>query len=348
MPLYDAVRTPQPRKRDPRLLACIAIALTLVLLAFFPILWAAHLQRQYRHFISGLGESVLYAKAQGSLYVRQNGRQFRARGPASRLYLEVNAAGMGKRQSSAPDSAPDAELEFGDGCILRFWGLDVWDGYNRQWVPGVFVWYRGANGKSICMTPTGCNGKRWCGACPKNRRNDMGLYDAVRREEKPRRRWHPMWVVALAFAAALVTALGLTISKPQRDHDRFIRCMSDISSSTTYAFSGKFTSLRARVDGQDLRITQENGYALYGKLFNMNATFSRDVPKEDSLRLDYGDGAVLELWPYHLPDSSDRSEGIFVRFVNPEGKTYTYYTDRDAFARVTQCLSPENNPAWAE
>lgn len=66
----------------------------------------------------------------------------------------------------------------------------------------------------------------------------MGLYDAVRREEKPRRRWHPMWVVALAFAAALVTALGLTISKPQRDHDRFIRCMSDISSSTTYAFSG--------------------------------------------------------------------------------------------------------------
>lgn len=102
------------------------------------------------------------------------------------------------------------------------------------------------------------------------------------------------------------------------------------------------------MDGQDLRITQENGYALYRKLFNMNATFSRDVPKEDSLRLDYGDGAVLELWPYHLPDGSDRSEGIFVRFVNPEGKTYTYYTDRDTFARVTQCLSPENNPAWAE
>lgn len=81
MPLYDAVRTPRPRKRDPRLLACIAIALTLVLLAFFPILWAAHLQRQYRHFISGLGESVQYAKEQGGLYVRQNGRQFRARSP---------------------------------------------------------------------------------------------------------------------------------------------------------------------------------------------------------------------------------------------------------------------------
>ena len=175
----------------------------------------------------------------------------------------------------------------------------------------------------------------------------MGLYDAVRKEQ-PRRRFHPLWAAALVFAVALVTVLGLVISKPQRDHDRFVQCMSEISSSTSYALARKHTSLQAQVDGQSLRITQENGYALYGKLFNMNATFSRDVPKEDSLRLDYGDGAVLELWPYHLPDGSDRSEGIFVRFVNPEGKTYTDYTDRDPFARVTQCLSPENNPAWAE
>ena len=155
----------------------------------------------------------------------------------------------------------------------------------------------------------------------------MGLYDAVRKE-KSRRRFHPLWAAALVFAVALVTVLGLVISKPQRDHDRFVQCMSDISSSTTYAFSGKFTSLRARVDGQDLRITQENGYALYGKLFNMNATFSRDVPKEDSLRLDYGDGAVMELWPYRLPAGSARSQGLFVRFRNPEGKVYSYHTTR--------------------
>lgn len=146
MPLYDAVRAPRPRKRDRKLHILIAIGLILVLAAFIPILWAAHLQRQYRHFISGLGESVQYAKEQGGLYVRQDGRQFRAREPASRLYLEVSAAGMGKRQNSAPKSVPDAELEFGNGCILRLWKQDVWDGYNRKWVPGVFVWYQGADG----------------------------------------------------------------------------------------------------------------------------------------------------------------------------------------------------------
>ncbi len=38
-----------------------------------------------------------------------------------RLYLQLNTAGMGKRQNSAPKSVPDAELEFGNGCILRLW-----------------------------------------------------------------------------------------------------------------------------------------------------------------------------------------------------------------------------------
>lgn len=174
----------------------------------------------------------------------------------------------------------------------------------------------------------------------------MGLYDSVHKE-KPRRRIHPLWVAALAFAAALVTVLGLTISKPQRDHDRFIRCMSAISTSTTNSLNGKVSRLRAHIDGCDLRITQENGYALYGKLFNMNGvTFSRNVPQEEGVRLDYGDGAVLELWSYPLPAGSARSEGVFVRFTDPDGKTFSYYTDRDTLSRVTGCLSPDENPAW--
>lgn len=84
----------------------------------------------------------------------------------------------------------------------------------------------------------------------------MGLYDAVRKEQ-PRRRFHPLWAAALVFAVALVTVLGLVISKPQRDHDRFVQCMSEISSSTAYALARKHTNLQAQVDGQSLRITQE-------------------------------------------------------------------------------------------
>ena len=68
MSLYDVVHAPQPRKRDRKLHILIAIGLILVLAAFIPIPWAMHLQRQYRHFINGLGESVQYAKEQGGLF----------------------------------------------------------------------------------------------------------------------------------------------------------------------------------------------------------------------------------------------------------------------------------------
>ena len=64
----------------------------------------------------------------------------------------------------------------------------------------------------------------------------MGLYDAVRKEQ-PRRRFHPLWAAALVFAVALVTVLGLVISKPQRDHDRFVQCMSEISSNSMLLLS---------------------------------------------------------------------------------------------------------------
>lgn len=74
MSLYDVVHAPQPRERDRKLHILIAIGLILVLAAFIPIPWAMHLQRQYRHFINGLGESVQYAKEQGGLYVRRDGR----------------------------------------------------------------------------------------------------------------------------------------------------------------------------------------------------------------------------------------------------------------------------------
>ena len=51
----------------------------------------------------------------------------------------------------------------------------------------------------------------------------MGLYDAVRKEQL-RRRFHPLWAAALVFAMALVTVLGLVISKPQRDASERVMC----------------------------------------------------------------------------------------------------------------------------
>lgn len=176
----------------------------------------------------------------------------------------------------------------------------------------------------------------------------MALYDSVVKK-RPKQRIRPLWIVLLVICLLALLTMGLVISKPQRDHDRFIDCMGALSDSTSYTFRTKIPMLRATVDGQELRISEENGYALYKKLFNTNfLAFSSDIPEGESVRLVYEDGAVLELWPYALGDGAARGEGIFVRLVTAEGKQYAYYSDRDTLSKLTSCLSPEKNTPWED
>ena len=122
MPLYDAVRAPRPRKRDRKLHILIAIGLILVLAAFIPILWAAHLQRQYRHFISGLGESVQYAKEQGGLYVRQDGRQFRARAADDFLRHPVFGIGLCSTRNADVFTGVEGSMVFYHNSLAQVMG----------------------------------------------------------------------------------------------------------------------------------------------------------------------------------------------------------------------------------
>lgn len=174
----------------------------------------------------------------------------------------------------------------------------------------------------------------------------MGLYDVVR--ERQKRRTNPLWLVLLVLSLIALLLMGLYISKPQREHDRFIDCMSALSKSTSVSFHGKLGRLLARVDGQELSITEKNGYELYQKLFYMTPLhFGGSAPQEEGVYLKYADGATLELWAYPLKEGEGiRSEGVFVRFTTAEGRQYSYYTDRDTLTSAIKCLSPESNPAW--
>lgn len=107
----------------------------------------------------------------------------------------------------------------------------------------------------------------------------MALYDSVVKK-RPKQRIRPLWIVLLVICLLALLIMGLVISKPQRDHDRFIDCMGALSDSTSYTFRTKIPMLRATVDGQELRISEENGYALYKKLFNTSfLAFSSDIPE---------------------------------------------------------------------
>lgn len=174
----------------------------------------------------------------------------------------------------------------------------------------------------------------------------MGLYDVVR--ERQRRRFNPLWVVLLVLCLVALLLMGMYISKPQREHERFIECMGELSEGTTQSYPGRFVLLRAELDGQELAIIEENAYELYSKLFYMiPLRFTDSLPQEEGAYLEYGNGTVLRLWPYALKEGEGvRSEGIFVCLTTAEGESYSYYTDGGTFREVKECLSPEKNAPW--
>lgn len=128
-------------------------------------------------------------------------------------------------------------------------------------------------------------------------------------------------VVALIAFFVCSTAYFMWYQTHFRD---FISALSD---STVYAYQND--CLTARQDGQEFSLEREKGYQIYNLLTKNNGKLYRRTPDEPAaLTLDYGDGAVLELWPVELEEGAEREVGVFWRFVSAEGKVWMYDTDK--------------------
>lgn len=78
--------------------------------------------------------------------------------------------------------------------------------------------------------------------------------------------------------------------------------------------------------------------------------FTDRLPEgEPDATLYYSDTSVMRLWRYPLKHSSSgRWEGVFISFVTLEGNTYSYYTDRTDWQRLSWPLKAESNDPWEE
>ena len=128
----------------------------------------------------------------------------------------------------------------------------------------------------------------------------------------------------------------------QTTYRNFIYALSD---STVYCYENN--CLRAELEGDTVRVTGENAYAVYF-LFTKKPGKPRVVaPQEDPhLILDYGDGATLECWSYKMEGSARRTYGIFWRFTSAEGKVFLFDTDDLSLSQIKSRVSLKKNAPW--
>ena len=169
------------------------------------------------------------------------------------------------------------------------------------------------------------------------------LYEKIRKE--PGEKGRPSLPLLIIGAVLLLSLMGLIIVRPIYEHRKFMGFLGSLSESTVSAAAED--SLRCEREGQPpLRLTLENTYAVYNKLLATGrGTRSRDIPQESGVLLDYGNGATLELWPRTFTGKG-RTEGVFVRYTDPAGGVYAYYTNRTSYSNLLSVLTARDNPPW--
>ncbi len=144
MGLYDAVDKGKPKPK--RLTGPVALCCALFLLFGALTFWACRHQLRFKSFFSELTDSTRYARHSGAFRVTVNGKQTDAViDDLSELLACIGDAGAG-RTDAAPEEAPYAVIDYGDGTTLEIWQVELVNPSN-SWTEGPFFRYTNAEGK---------------------------------------------------------------------------------------------------------------------------------------------------------------------------------------------------------
>lgn len=163
------------------------------------------------------------------------------------------------------------------------------------------------------------------------------LYDPIRRKPyRPAPDWK-LWgtlAICLAVAVAVLTPV-LQMIGYERDFRSFI---AQLSTDTVYAYEQD--ALVVTQDGVTRQGEGKGGYTLYGCIVRAGVGKPRtDLPAEEPITVNYGNGSSLQLWEVPMPERGARHpRGVLVHYTAPDGSQYTYDSDMLQFYEVVNSL----------
>lgn len=175
---------------------------------------------------------------------------------------------------------------------------------------------------------------------------DEGMYARILTVKKPRRPW--MLQAAVILCSTVILAVVFLFGWSVRYQLRYRAFVKDLSSSITYAYA--HDSLQADVDGELIRVSDENMYKIYNYILQGGSGRERrKLPQEDcAAALYFGNGSTLRLWTvasqgYQPP----REKSLLLCFEDRGGEVYLYANANLTLETFTaNYLYLGNNEPW--
>lgn len=138
--------TSRSHRFDWLLVVAVTGALSLLITVGVPIGCATSLMARYHSFISDLGDSLMYARENGTLELAIDGEKQEAQlEQAEWLYGILSDAGMGSPHSEMPEGDP-LIFAFGDGSVLQLYPTDIIEPDGTT-VAGTVICFTNKNGR---------------------------------------------------------------------------------------------------------------------------------------------------------------------------------------------------------
>lgn len=139
---------PLHRRIDGLLVIAVLGAASLLIAAAIPVGCAVSLMGSYHRFVQDLGDSLQYARDNGTLELTLEGETHQAQmDQVEWLYQVISDAGMGAPLSQEPEGEP-LSFSFGDGCALRVYPTKIDEPDGTQ-VDGAIISYLRADGSAF-------------------------------------------------------------------------------------------------------------------------------------------------------------------------------------------------------
>ena len=152
------------------------------------------------------------------------------------------------------------------------------------------------------------------------------VYEKIQKGRKPK--WDRTIYYWSAVAIVIVVALSIPIISMASHQYRFHVFLKDISSSSLLA---KTKSVTCTVDGISGTMTDGDLSKLLMLLTDGGCGKPEKIlPERDSFRIDFPDGAVLELWRGQIKDAYTKEmiPSLIVSYVGKGGDRYSYLTHK--------------------
>lgn len=168
---------------------------------------------------------------------------------------------------------------------------------------------------------------------------------------KPNRSGKSLKIALVLAILLLVVSAGL-ILWGVRYHRVYQGYVSELSTSTTYAYSHH--SLHGQVAGAKtpVWVSGENVYKLYNYIVLSGSGREKStLPEGDpAISLDYGDGSSLTIWEVPAEGYGvSKENSLFLSFQRDNGYRYAYTTNKMSLSTLTvNFLSLEENVPWAK